>query len=217
MSEFRGALYANGSASAQIKATEGRVFGVVINSHTSGTIRFNDGTGGTTSAGAKATRVFTASGVFTGGETITIGTTTYKMVSALTGAPFEVLIGASTAIALDNLKSAINKDAGEGTTYGTGTQANPDVVATTNTDTAQTVEAYRVGTYANTIPTTETCANASWAGATLTGGTESNLLVLNTYTLPAGSQVVNFIEPISFTKGIYLTVGGTINYTVLYN
>jgi hypothetical protein len=217
MSEFRGALYANGTASAQIKATAGRVFGVVVNSHTSGTLRFNDGTGGTTSAGAKATRVFTASGVFTGGETITIGTTTYKMVATLTGAPFEVLIGANTAAALDNLKSAINKDAGEGTTYGTGTQANPDVVATTNTDTAQTVEAYRVGTYANTIPTTETCANASWAGATLTGGTDANFLVTNTYTLPAGSQVVNFIEPISFTQGIYLTVGGTINYTVLYN
>lgn len=216
MSDITGVSYANGSASAQISATSARVFGVVVNSHTSGTLRFNDGTGGTTSAGAKATRVFTASGAFTNGETITIGTTTYTMVTELSGAPFEVLIGANTAAALDNLKSAINKDAGEGTTYGTGTQANPDVTATTNTDTAQTVEAHRVGTYANTIPTTETCANASWAGATLTGGTESNLIVLNTITLVAGPQILTFPAPILFTKGVYLTIGGTINYTVLY-
>jgi len=217
MSEFRGALYANGTASAQIKATEGRVFGVVVNSHSSGTIRFNDGTGGTTSAGVKATGVLTSSDVFTDGETVTIEDTVYTMVDTLSGAAYEVLIGASAAASLDNLKSAINASAGAGTTYGTGTVAHPNVTATTNTDTAQTVEAYRVGTYGNAITTTTDAVDVAWGAETLESGAEANYLVTNTYTFSAGSQVLYFAEPISFRQGIYLTVGGTIDYTVLYN
>src|SRR5688572_4397371 len=74
-------------------------------------------------------------------DTVTVGGYTYTFKTTLTGAAFEVLIGASAAAALDNLKSAINATAGAGTTYGTGTFAHPDVTATTNTDTTQVVEA----------------------------------------------------------------------------
>ena len=212
--------YKNGTASAAIKATGGTLMGVVVNSHTSGTIRFNDGASGTTSAGVKATGTITASGVFANNETITIAdtntTVVYTMKTTLTGAPYEVLIGASAAASLDNIKSAINGTAGAGTTYGTGTPVNPVVSATTNGDTTQVVEAYRVGTYGNAITTTETGTNAAWGAATLASGAEASLLMTNTYTLPAGSQVVNFGEGIDFHTALYLTVGGTIDYTVIY-
>lgn len=211
------ALYKNGTTSQAIKSTGGLLHGVIVNSHTSGTLRFNDGASGTTSAGVKATGVLTASGVFSNGETITISERTYTMVTTLSGAANEVLIGANAAASLDNLKSAINASAGEGTTYGTGTVAHAKVSATTNTDTAQTVEYFEVGTVGNAITTTETCANAAWGAATLASGANSSLLISNTFTSASGSQVLNLTEPISFNSGLYVTVGGTIDYTIIYS
>lgn len=84
----------------------------------------------------------------------------------------EVLIGASAAASLDNIKDAVNKGAvagSEGTTYGFGTKANKWVTAGTNTDTTQVVTA-RSKRFGSSIATTETCANAAWGGATLAGG-----------------------------------------------
>lgn len=208
--------YANGTASAQVKTGVGRVAGVIVNSHSSGTFRLNDGESGTTSAGVKATQTLTTTGTFSNGETVTAGDVTYTMVTTLSGAKNEVLIGASAAASLDNLKSAINATAGEGTTYGTGTVANPKVTATTNGDTTQVVEAYEVGTYGNAIATTETAANASWGDDTLDSGAEPSTLITNTYTVATGSQVVTFPVPVNFVRGLYITVGGTIDYTVVY-
>lgn len=121
-------------------------------------------------------------GVTTDNATVTIGTTVYTVVDALsetygaTAIPYQVLKGASEATMLDNLKSAINGTSGEGTTYSTGTVAHPDVIATTNTDTAQTIRSRNIGTAAqttaiNAIATTETMANTAWADTTLGGGT----------------------------------------------
>lgn len=106
------------------------------------------------------------------GDTVTIGGYTYTFKTALTSstAAFEVLIGASAAVALDNLKSAINASAGGGTTYGSQTYAHPDVTATTNTDTTQVVEARNAGTEANAIATTEASTHLSWGAATLASG-----------------------------------------------
>lgn len=42
-------------------------------------------------------------------------------------------------------------------------------------------------------------------------------VLINTYSFPSGSGVLAFPEPINFTTGLYLTVGGTLDYTVLYN
>jgi hypothetical protein len=217
MSENLGVTYTNGTASAQISSLANtKVYGIIVNSHSSGTVRLNDGIGGTTSAGVKATGVLTGSDVFTDGEIVTIEGTTYTMVDELSGLAYEVLIGANLAASLDNLKSAINATEGEGTTYGTGTVAHPNVTATTNTDTAQTVEAYRVGTYGNAITTTTDAENVAWGEEHLENGAEANYLVVNTYTFSAGSQVLTFPSPILFRQGVYLTVGGTINYTVLH-
>lgn len=123
--------------------------------------------------GAKATAVLTGTDVFSDGETIQVGNVTYTMRTALTngGKAFEVLIGASLAASLDNLKIAINDSGGtEGTEYGVGTYAHPLVTATTNTNTAQTVEAREFGTASHLIGVSEQCANASWGAATLASG-----------------------------------------------
>lgn len=208
--------YLNGTTSQAVKATTGVVMGIIANSHTSGTVRLNDGASGTTSAGVKATQTLTASGTFSNGETITVGDKVYTMVTALSGEANEILIGADAATSLDNIKSAINASAGAGTTYGTGTAANPNVTATTNTNTTQVVEAYRVGTYGNAIVTTETCANAAWGAGTLASGANASLLIMNTYSFPSGSGSIMFPNPIAFTTGLYLTIGGTIDYTVIY-
>lgn len=81
----------------------------------------------------------------------------------------EVLIGAAAADSLDNLKSAINNSAGEGTTYSYGTKAHPEVTATTNTDTEQTVQAIDMAV-GEDLATTETMANWAWAATTLASG-----------------------------------------------
>jgi len=210
------AKFTNGTTSTAIKGSAGRLFGVVVNSHTNGTIKLNDGADGTASAGVKASGVLTVSGVFTAGETVTIGDRTYTFRSTLTGVANEVLIGASAAVSLDNLKSAINGTAGAGTTYGTGTQAHSSVSATTNSDTEQTVEFFKVGTEGNAYATSTTGENAAWGAETLENGAEPNYLLSNTITFAAGPQTLTFPAPVDFQKGLYLTKGGTIDYTVIY-
>lgn len=108
------------------------------------------------------------------GETVTIDGVVYTFKTALTASTTagQVLIGGSAAIALDNLKAAINNAGGvPGTDYGSLTGAHPTVTATTNTNTTQVVAAIVTGTGANSIATTETSAHLSWGAATLGSGT----------------------------------------------
>lgn len=94
-------------------------------------------------------------------------------VAGVNAVPYQVLLGANAAAMLDNLKVAINKGATEGTNYSTGTEAHPQVTATTNTDTTQVVEAidYSVtnASVATTDPT-DTGSHMSWGAATLASG-----------------------------------------------
>lgn len=123
--------------------------------------------------GAKAVGTLTSDATApSNNETVVIGGVTYTYKTTLTGASFEVLIGASAAAALDNLKIAINNSGGTpGTEYGLGTTAHPSVSATTNTDTTQVVQALAIGTPGNAITTTETSAHLAWGAATLASGT----------------------------------------------
>lgn len=124
-----------------------------------------------TESGTAATGTLTSTGVAPAdGDTVTIGERTYTYKTALTGAADEVLIGASAAAALDNLKSAINGTAGAGTTYGTGTAAHEEVTAGTNTDTTQVVTSNEEGFGGNSIATTEASTVLSWGAATLASG-----------------------------------------------
>lgn len=129
----------------------------------------------TTLSAALASSTFTTDGTaFANGETVTIEGQTYVFVTALdtTGTPSnEVLIGVSAAVSLDNLKSAINADGTVGV-YSSGTRAHPLVTATTNTNTTQLVVAKLYGNSRNRYVTVDTCAHASWTGATLTGGAD---------------------------------------------
>lgn len=174
---------------ALICAGQGKVHRVVINSHSSGTLKLVDGF----TAGVVATTTLTSSGAMvpadyatntitsdatavTDGDTITINATVYTARTTLTrtnGVANEVLIGSTAdgSAFLANLKKAINASGTAGTDYGVGTVANTDVVADTLTTTTLKVWARTLGTTPNTYATTETSSHLSWADTTLGGGT----------------------------------------------
>lgn len=122
----------------------------------------------------KATQTLTSDATApSDGDTVTVEGQTYVFKTTLSSPSRvnEVLIGASAAAALDNLKIAINASGGtEGTEYSVGTVAHPLVTATTNTDTTQVVEARAFGTAANKYLVSENSSHLSWGAATLTGG-----------------------------------------------
>ena len=98
------------------------------------------------------------------GKKVTIGTKVYTFKTTLSTGPAvegEVLIGASAAAALDNLKSAVNHEGTAGTDY-TCAAAHPDVEATDNTDTTQKFVAKVKGTSGNAIAVAETSAHLTW-------------------------------------------------------
>lgn len=125
-------------------------------------------------AKVRATQTLTASDVLEPGDTITIGNKTYTMVEALSDprakVANEVLIGATVALSLDNLKSAINRDGNAGLTFSLMTEAHTQVTATTNTDSTQVVQAIAYGTDGNSIEVSKVAANASWGDTVLAGG-----------------------------------------------
>jgi hypothetical protein len=109
-------------------------------------------------------------------ETVTIGSVTYSFLDVLSetnGAAAianQVLFGANSAAALDNLKLAITHGSTMGTNYSTGSVVHPTVTATTNTDTSQVVEALTAGVAGNAIASTSVLANGAWGATTLAGG-----------------------------------------------
>lgn len=163
-------------------------------------------------------------GVATADATFVINGTSYYLTTllsetlGLTAVPNQILWVTNDATALDNVKLAINGTGTEGTDYATGTDANPDVIATTNTNTAQTFEARVFGTLGNQLTSTETMVNGSFAGTTFSGGTNASRLILNEVTLATGSSILMFPAPINFVNGLYLAISsGTADLTALYN
>jgi len=208
--------YTNITASAVIKAKEGVLRGMYVNSTSAGTIEFNDGITSVASAGVKATGTLTASDVFANGDTITIGDSVYTMKTALLtyDDPNSVLIGVSAAVSLDNLKSAINGTAGVGSTYGFGTIANEQVRATTNTDTTQVVEAILIGTAGNAIATTETGDDSAWGAVVLENGLGTNTLVNGVITPAIGYHELGDAD---FNYGLYATIANTLDVTLYFD
>lgn len=149
------------------------------------------------------------------GDEVTIGSVTYTFKTALSAPAVvnEVLIGANAAAALDNLKLAINAGAGAGTNYSTGTTAHPDVEATTNTDTQQTIQALTAGEDGNEIecytaaPTlsfdSPTLYNGGWASA---NGTVNGTVYTNDDgSLTSGGAVTLTCTPTVSTPGTAAT------------
>lgn len=130
-------------------------------------------------AGSYASSILTASGTPADGDTVTVHQLTYTFKTTLTGASYEVAIGADAASALTNLKAAINVSGGAGTAYGVGTVINPKVRGQTITSTTLEMRAVDQGTGANAFVTTETGANLSFNTATLTGGTVAKKVLIS--------------------------------------
>ena len=155
----------------------------------------------------------TANGTFAGGatllsggleaDTVTIGSIEYTAVASLSAPTVanEVMIGASAAEFLDNLKSAVNQSAGSGSAYSVGTVKNPIVVATDNTDTTQKFIAREPGTAANTADTTTTAVTLSFEDTTLGGGTGSSVPGVNAETVVIGGKTYSFVDVLSETNG----------------
>jgi len=124
-------------------------------------------------------------GDFANGETVTIGTTVYTMESAFSDTAYYVLIGGSVNATLLNLAAAINKTAGEGITYGTGTVIHPDVGAGVVTTTL-TATAKKEGTFGNLVALAEASTNVIWTGAAvfLSGGAGGDVVILGAGELP---------------------------------
>lgn len=145
-------------------------------------------------ADVKATATITSDATApSDGDEVVIGDVTYTFKTALTtdpaAVPYEVLIGVSAAVALDNLKSAINATAGEGSTYGTGTVAHPLVTATTNANTTQVIEAITAGSAGNAIATTETSEHLAWGDTTMLGGMSIGDLCKNNAKVRVGTAL----------------------------
>jgi len=206
--------YKNLTATSQVKAITGVLKGMYVNSTSTGTIEFNDGFTAT-EAGIKATGTFTVAAAIVDDDTVSIGGQTYTFKTALTASTTanEVLIGVSDATALDNIKSAINKSAGGGTTYGSETVANAFVAGTTNTDTTQVVEALAVGTSYNEVATLSSDAANLWGDPTLTGGLNVSPLINNTITPAIG---YHDLGDVSFSNGLLATIANTLDVTIHY-
>lgn len=139
--------------------------------------------------GTQAAGTLTTTGVFSDGETVTIGAQTYTLKSPFVDAANNIDASGTTAATLDNLKRAINGDGVAGTNYGTGTVVNASVWAT-STATTLDLLAKVGGTGGNSVATTETCANASFGGATLSGGAATNVSVFTrTAELPSNTTL----------------------------
>jgi len=132
------------------------------------------------------------------GDTVTIDTKVYTFKTTLTPTEGEVLIGVSAAVALDNLKAAINHTGTPDTDYKCAA-AHPDVVATGNTNTVQTILAKVPGVTPNAYATTEVSGHLSWADTTLGGGTGNSTPGVTTAyaTITINSRVYTFVDALS--------------------
>jgi len=125
--------------------------------------------------GALATGVLTSdNNNVANGDTVTIGSITYTFKTAITGAAYDVLIGANADGSLLNLLQAINFSGSLGTTYSNATTGHPEVsAATVVTAHSFVVTAKRPGTLGNSVGTTKAATSLSWGSPTLTGGSVS--------------------------------------------
>ena len=149
-----------------------------------GTDRYVSPLSGTPVKAAQAAGVLTLTANAANTNTVTIGSTVYTFVTALStgpAVPYEVKVGTAATDSIDNLISAINGASGAGSTYGTGTGAHPDVTAAIGAGDTMGVTAKLTGYDGNLIATTDTLAStSSFAAATLTGGSAGTVAVAGT-------------------------------------
>jgi hypothetical protein len=120
--------------------------------------------------GTRASGTLTLTANPAAGETVTIGTKVYTFAETVGTTANRVLIGATASDTLDNLIAAVNGGAGSGTVYGSGTVAHTLVTAAAGSGDTAVITAVAYSSSGNSIATTETLANGSWGGSTLSGG-----------------------------------------------
>lgn len=127
---------------------------------------------GTTSAisiGGYQSGTLTFTGNAVADETVVFGGKTYTWKASATTTANEVTIGATAADSRNNLIAAANLGTGSGSLYGSATTLNPLKASAGTTGTKMVVVERAQSNSSDT--TTETMTNASWAAATLGGGT----------------------------------------------
>lgn len=170
-------------------------------------------------AGVVAAATLTSTGVIQNNETAVIAGRTYTFKTALTGGGAtanEVLIGADQTASHLNLLRAVNAGAGSGTLYGSATVIHPTVTAISSNGTTTVFNAKVAGTAGNAFGSTETCANASFGGATFASGadpTETSMYLPPAITLVIDNPMANqaaqlYIAAIKNTTAALLYVQG---------
>lgn len=121
-----------------------------------------------------ATGILTLVGNALNTETVTLWTKTYTFQDVLTDVDGNVHIGADADETIANFVAAVTLGAGAGTKYAASMTLHQTVTASEGAGDTMDVAAKGAsrGTSGNTIATTETLANGSFGGATLSGGTE---------------------------------------------
>jgi hypothetical protein len=120
-----------------------------------------------------ASNTLTLTGNAVAAEQVIIGNVTYSFRDVLVAA-YDVLVGATASDSLDNLIAAINGAAGEGTTYGTGTVAHPDVTAAAGVGDTMTATVISAGEAGNLIETSETLTAGNWTYDNMYGGVDDD-------------------------------------------
>ncbi len=135
-------------------------------------------------------------------DTVTIGSTVYTFVTALSvgpAVPYEVVVSAVNASgSIDNLIAAINNAAGEGTTYATGTEAHPDVSAAAGALDTMDLTALVAGRNGNLIATTEVSSHMAFTNTTLINGLGKNMddfgLIPGEWVFVGGDTADNYFD-----------------------
>ena len=120
----------------------------------------------------------TVAGIPANLDEIEIDGVTYTFKTTLTSTPFEVKIGGSAELSIDNLVAAINLSGTDDVEYGAGTTAHPSVSAIKPS--ASTMEAVALvpGVAGNALSTTDPVDGGGvlgWGGATLASGSDMDL------------------------------------------
>ena len=159
--------------------------------------------------GSHAESVLTANTILDG-DIVTIGSQPYRFKTEPAQA-YDVALGESDAVALDNLKAAINATGTPGTEYFAGTLAHPSVVATDNAASTQKIVARVPGTAANALATTSSGATLAWPDTTLGGETDTSNPGIAPETITIGERAYSIVDVLSETNG-----ADAIPYQVLF-
>ncbi|MBW2635981.1 MAG: hypothetical protein JRC86_00390 [Deltaproteobacteria bacterium] len=147
----------------------------------------------------------------TGGQISWAGAAVFLSGGVSVAVANDVIIGGSAELSIDNLVSAVNGTAGEGTTYGTGTVAHTTVDGTKSAADEFTATAKTAGHAGNAYASTTDVGNASWAAATLLGGETAQAANDILIGGNASDTIDNLIAAIMATAGEGTTYGtGTV-------